>query len=166
MSVSEAKIKRFIEWAEGQGGESVPLTNEYEIARIKHKGGTFVLYVNKKGAMSFSDSAARRAWAAFLEGKGWPMNVRHKRSKTEAKVARLRERDGNACFFCGQQFSLQNPPTLEHLLSIVHGGSNVIANLALACEPCNQEVGSMDVADKMKFRDQKRRSHDQLDRTA
>ena len=89
MSVSEAMIKRFIGWAEGQGGESVPLTNEYEIARIKHKGGTFVLYVNKKGAMSFSDSAARRAWAAFLEGKGWPMNVRHKRSKTEAKVARF-----------------------------------------------------------------------------
>ncbi|MBM2293783.1 HNH endonuclease [Sulfitobacter pseudonitzschiae] len=156
MSAVVEKARRFKGWAEGNGGEALPLTSEYELARIKHADGTLVIYRNKKGHVSFSDSIARKAWAAFMENRPFPMNKRHKRTKTEAMVSRLIERDGNACFFCGKPFTPDMPPTIEHLLSIAKGGNNQIANLTLACECCNRAVGSDDVAEKIKFRDKQR----------
>lgn len=156
MTNIEKDAKRFCGWAEGQGGESLPPTNEYELARIKHADGTFVIYRNGKGQISFSDSVGRKAWMAFREKRRFSLTRRHRRSKSEALVKRLIDRDGNVCFFCGCEFCEDVPPTLEHLLSIAQGGNNKIANLVLACEPCNQEAGSMAIASKIKMRDAKR----------
>ena len=158
MSALEQKARRFIGWAEGQGGEALPPSNEYELARIKHGDGTFVVYCGKKGNISFSDSIARKAWGAFQQGRGFKLNVRQKRSKTEQMVLRLIDRDGNACFFCDEPFTETKPPTLEHLLAIAKGGNNHIANLCLACECCNGAVGSEDVVAKIKFRDKMKES--------
>lgn len=153
MNAVQSKAQRFRSWSEGQGGEALPLSNEYELARVKHADGTMVIYRNKKGHVSFSDSIARNAWEAFLQGRGFSFVKRHKRTKNEAMVTRLIKRDGNACFFCGEPFTPDLPPTIEHLLAIAKGGNNQIANLALACECCNRAVGSEDVAEKIKFRD-------------
>lgn len=152
----EKRINRFKSWAEGQGGEVLPTTNEYELARIKHADGTFVIYQNAKGRISFSDSIARQAWDAFTKDKGFPLTLRYKRTKTEAMVERIKSRDGGNCFFCGAKFDAETPHTIEHLLSIAHGGNNKIANLVLLCEPCNREAGSMDLADKIRLRDRKK----------
>lgn len=148
------RIRRFNRWAEGQGGELLPTTNEYELTRIRHADGTFVIYRNAKDRISFSDSIARRAWNAFSNSKGFRMDLRHKRTKTEPMVKRLLARDGNCCFFCAVEFGAETPPTIEHLLSIAHGGNNKIANLVLLCEPCNQRAGSLDLAEKIRLRDQ------------
>ena len=36
---------------------------------------------------------------------------------------------------------------LEHIHSKAKGGSNRVANLSLACGPCNQKKGSQDVSE-------------------
>lgn len=141
-------------WAEGQGGVVEPCTNEYELARIRHADGVLVIYQGKRG-LSFSDSVARSAWGAFRKGKGFPLTKRHKRTKTEATIERLKGRDGDCCWFCTVDFSPETPPTLEHLLSISHGGNNTIQNLVLACEPCNKAAGNLSIAEKVSLRNPK-----------
>lgn len=156
--MTAAKIKKFKGWAEGMGGTVLPETSEWEFARVEHGDGTFVIYQNKKGNLSFSDSIARSAWQAFQKGGSFPLNRRHKRSKSEARVSRLLNRDGECCFYCGFPFEPDNPPTLEHLLSIKDGGNNNLANLALAHEECNREAGSLPLVEKIKLRERKRQS--------
>lgn len=64
-------------------------------------------------------------------------------------------RDGEKCFYCNTQFAKENL-TVEHLLSISHGGNNHLSNLVLACQPCNLEAGTGTIIDKVEFRDRKR----------
>ena len=51
--------------------------------------------------------------------------------------ARLIERDGMACFYCGRAFASAAEATVDHLVprSLLPGW--VLANLVLACGPCN-----------------------------
>lgn len=143
--------KAFQGWAEGQGGIVEPPTNEYELARIRHADGVLVIYQGKRG-LSFSDSIARSAWDAFKTDKGFPLTKRHKRTKKEGTLRRIRQRDGEQCWFCSREFSGDLPETLEHLLSISHGGNNAIQNLVLACEPCNVKAGNLSIAEKVLLR--------------
>ena len=149
------KWRKFLSWCEGQGGEVLPITNEYERARVKHADGVFVVYEGKRG-VSFSDSVAGRAWASFSRGEGFPLTKRHKRTKTENTVARLKERDGDCCWFCGVQFTSECPPTIEHLLSCCHGGKSNANNLVLACSPCNAHAGNSPIAKKVLLRERLR----------
>lgn len=64
-------------------------------------------------------------------------------------------RDGKMCWYCGIVLP-KDKLTIEHLLSVAHGGSHHMSNLVLACEPCNLEAGTLSVASKVKLRDQKR----------
>ena len=52
--------------------------------------------------------------------------------------ARLAERDGLACFYCGHSFTCPAEATIDHLVprSVLPGWLQ--ANLVLACQPCNQ----------------------------
>ncbi|WP_344003657.1 HNH endonuclease [Streptomyces thermocarboxydovorans] len=59
-------------------------------------------------------------------------------SRRRGKVrARLVERDGNQCFYCGQSFSEHVKPTLDHYVphSLWRGWRQ--ENLVLACWQCN-----------------------------
>ncbi len=56
----------------------------------------------------------------------------------------LLEKWGHVCTYCGVQGV---PLQVEHILSRAKGGTDRIANLALACEPCNLKKGSQDVRD-------------------
>jgi hypothetical protein len=148
-----SEADRFKGWAEVNGGIVEPTTNPYELARIRHADGVLVIYQGKKG-ISFSDSFARKAWVKFQHGAGLPLSKRIKRSKTEEMVFRLSERDGLECWFCGCEFDEENPQTIEHLLSVCHGGNNNLANLVLACQPCNSAVGNLPIALKVMMRTQ------------
>ena len=50
---------------------------------------------------------------------------------------------GRACSYCGKQ---NVPLEIEHMVARAKGGSDAISNLCLACEPCNQRKGTLDIA--------------------
>ena len=52
------------------------------------------------------------------------------------RKARLFERDGAACAYCGATLT-EATATLDHIIPRGKGGSNGLSNLRLACAPCN-----------------------------
>lgn len=59
----------------------------------------------------------------------------------------LLEKWGRCCVYCdGNDRLLQ----IDHLTSKANGGTDRIGNLALACAPCNQDKGSLDVRSYVK----------------
>lgn len=58
------------------------------------------------------------------------------------KKHRLAERDGGAhCFYCGIREKIYRL-TIDHVVPRSRGGTDALANLVLACEPCNKAKGS------------------------
>lgn len=150
--MSDILAKRLCEFLETGGAEILPITNPYELARFTSANGVCVVYQNKKGALSYSNEHAKVAVRRFMDGKPWNATVKHKRIQRESIEVKLLARDGNQCFYCREKFTDDNPATLEHLLSVTHGGNNNINNLALAHESCNQEAGNLSIVDKIKMR--------------
>lgn len=67
-------------------------------------------------------------------------------------ISRLRERDGDCCFFCLREMTVQQM-TLEHLLAEHKGGVDNIANLVLAHKACNEDAGHASLLEKIKIRE-------------
>lgn len=153
---SDDLATRFAEFLIVAGADLLPPASEYELARFKTVNGVCVTYRNKKGRVKFSNDHARAAWEAFLEDKRWLASSLHKRAPRQNVEAKLRKRDGDGCFFCGRPFTEEKPATLEHLLSIAHGGNNHLSNLVLAHGECNLKADSMPVIEKVKLRDELR----------
>ena len=59
----------------------------------------------------------------------------------------LLEKGRHQCAYCDAKHL---PLTKDHVLARIHGGSNRISNLVLACLPCNQRKGSLPVAEFLK----------------
>jgi hypothetical protein len=57
--------------------------------------------------------------------------------------AYLLEKWDRACSYCGAK---DVPLQIEHIHPRANGGTNRIANLCLACEPCNTAKGTLDIA--------------------
>jgi len=55
----------------------------------------------------------------------------------------LLEKWGRKCAYCGIEHV---PLQIEHIKARANGGTNNIANLTLACEPCNRRKGTQDLA--------------------
>jgi len=153
------ELQRFKDWIVARGAELLAPTNPYEIVRYRNNGATAIIYENKKGRRSFT-GGSESAWAAFKEGKDFRFAKRttSQGGRKRAVIVRtLIERDGARCFYCMDPFSDELPPTKEHLVARTAGGPDHIANLFLSCGPCNCEVGHRSAAEKIKFRDLKRR---------
>lgn len=56
------------------------------------------------------------------------------------EIARLRERQGDACVYCGT--GLNGKGDVDHIRPLSRGGSNKMKNLQILCTPCNREKGS------------------------
>lgn len=144
------------EFLEQGGAEILPVTNPWELVRFKTERGTHVVYNNAKGNKAYSDNHACDAYHAYLGGKKWLGQEKAKRRPRRYLESAIRQRDGDDCFFCGDPFTEENPSTIEHLLAIASGGSNGIANLALAHESCNFQAADLSVAEKVRLRDKLR----------
>lgn len=48
------------------------------------------------------------------------------------------ERDGGSCVECGSNFDIQ----YDHVIPVIRGGANTVANLQILCAPCNQKKGA------------------------
>lgn len=76
------------------------------------------------------EEAVPRKKKQYRTTKMTPRAKRHKR-----KV--LLDRDGPFCTYCERPFTEELPPTFDHLIGLVYGGTDHISNLVLACWPCN-----------------------------
>lgn len=145
-------LRGFTKWLDAKGAQILVPTNEWELCRFKTNAGTGIIYTNKTGRLRFTgDSLA--AWTAYVTGGGWRAAPATKRRlKSSPTCAALRKRDGDDCFFCQTSVEVEDE-SVEHLVSITHGGPDHLANMALAHRTCNAEAGHMSVMDKILLRE-------------
>jgi hypothetical protein len=144
------------EFLEHGGATILPVTNPWEVVRFKTPRGTHVVYTNKQNNKTYSDDHAKEAYRAWIDGKPWIAKEKVNRRSIRYLIEAIRRRDGEECFFCCNPFTEENPETIEHLLAITSGGSNGIANLALAHEACNMKAGNLSVMEKIRMREKLR----------
>jgi len=144
--------EKFKTWLSKKGAVILDPTNPWEVVRFKTINGVSVVYTNKSGHLTFTGES-EAAYTAYTNNKSWKA-VDRKRKALKARKAKLAARDGKMCFFCLYKLGF-DALTIEHLLSVSHGGSDNDNNLALACDPCNTALGNMPVVKKIRWREQR-----------
>lgn len=136
----------FENWLQQNGAEILPPTNEYEAVRFVGKE-TGVMYKSGK----FSNKYAYEAYNCYKTGKKWdgkPYQTGRQKTYLREKKE-LQKRDGLNCFYCCEP--LNDDITLEHLIPISAGGKNILSNMVLAHEKCNQMMGCKTIHEKVNF---------------
>lgn len=144
----------FADWLAARGAEVLTTTNEWEMVRFRSDRGVGVIYQNRAGKRSYT-GPAHDAWQGFRSNTDWrafPRGSRRTRHRTDVVLQTLFDRDGEACFFCGDP--LEEDVTKEHLHSVTNGGNSHLGNLALAHEGCNLLATHLSVVEKVKLREQ------------
>ena len=71
--------------------------------------------------------------------------------KAKEKKEKLRKRQRNKCYWCGEQMNNRQYDrreiTLDHIVPKSKGGLAVRENLVAACRECNERRGNMDATD-------------------
>lgn len=159
------KTADFAAWLSAQGAEVAPPTNPYEVIRYRafwhgsKKAVTHVVYAKESGLLTFTSGSAEH-YDAFLCGDDLSPQVKRAEAptpRTDLSVSlakrmrqRLRERDGDDCWYCGRD--LGEDATLEHLVPKSKGGMNGLANYVLAHAACNQAAADIPLVDKIELR--------------
>lgn len=152
----EKKKEGFVKYLQQCCVELLGTTNEWELLRFKHGNITSVIYATKKGGITWSSSGSK-VWDRYRKNEAWDASPSIKRTprikgsnRRKSVKDKLIDRDGNSCIYCGGIFE-PGKLTIEHFLPLSNGGNNSMANLGLACEPCNQAVDSKSVVEKIKY---------------
>jgi 5-methylcytosine-specific restriction endonuclease McrA len=169
--------QEFRDWLARRSAIMLPPSNQWEIFRAETRLGVLVGYKNRKGKVSFNSGNATAIWSDFENDKQPPslapqvgQREDHSAKKKKKQIRAIMVRDGENCFFCNallkRPFSkdeadkrIRVPATIEHFIPISKGGPNNLHNYVCACNTCNNEVGSMSVLEKVRFRDMKRSGH-------
>lgn len=148
--------KAFEAWLVVHGSAVKTPTNPYEVIRFAGSGPDCVVYRKGSGKISHWTPEAAIAFQAFLDRDEWRAVPRGSRDrKTMHQVASLAARDGWACCYCLIPLDMETA-TIEHFMAITSGGTSHMANLSLACEPCNRAAGHLSVRAKIELAMQKR----------
>lgn len=155
----------FAAWLSDCGAEIGVPTNPYEVIRYRayergaKRAGTHVVYAKENGKLTFS-GITREHYEAFLAGEliagmfvsqfDAKPEPRRTGAKGSAVRAKLLERDGDGCWFCGA--SLGEDATIEHLVPRSAGGGNKLANYALAHARCNHLAADKPLIEKIELR--------------
>lgn len=75
-----------------------------------------------------------RCGGRFHAPRSWERVRANRNEKLRAEIVK---RDGPWCFYCSRLLGPALPATLDHVIPRAAGGSGDIANLVLACGPCN-----------------------------
>lgn len=152
LRVDQLDLKGFVDWLEMNGAIMKGRNNPYEVIRFKCNGVTYVVYRKETGVLTWN-SEIKKAYFSFSHNQNWKgFNKRVKRVGSRKAIKKIRDRDGDNCFYCGGNVSLDTE-TVEHLLSVSHGGSNRGQNLVLAHKKCNKTAGDMGVYEKVLMRE-------------
>lgn len=150
MDGEEMNQKAFYAWLEAQGAEVFAPTSGWEFARFRAREAVHIIYRNKDGAYTAHGFAAE-CMDAFTKRGNIAMGYAGKRKTPSQSVkASLRSRDGNECFFCGQEMTPETM-SIEHLVGRAKGGPNHMDNLVLSHAACNQEAGNLPLIAKIRI---------------
>jgi len=165
-------IPAFLAWLTDYGAEIGRQTNPYEVVRYRaywrasRKASTHIIYAKDNGLLTWTGASIEH-FRAFLadERPGDSMRVAPKEplavpgfppepveavSISARQRKRLRERDGDECWFCG--LPMGDDCTLEHLVPKSKGGSNALDNFALAHAKCNHAAADKPLVEKIAMR--------------
>lgn len=157
-------VHGFKKYLREQGNlEELPVTNEMEVFRFGYVNGVLLMYRNKKGSrLRVNSQDVITCWDAYKnQHRGTPFPFKERAAGRGSRAAKdrrreaLLKRDGKWCFYCGREM----PPddrTIEHVVSLVHGGSNRLENLVMAHSKCNELANNMMVVHKVNLRDRLR----------
>ena len=165
---SQFDVGRFLAFVGDQGGEIGQPTNPYEVVRYRaywrgtKTSAVHVVYAKESGLLTWTGGSEGH-YRAFLDGA--PMDelpsakpVNKPKVKTVASVSKstkvrrnLIERDGNGCWFCGEAMTPFDT-TIEHLIPKSKGGTNALANYALAHRQCNADAADLPLVEKIAMR--------------
>lgn len=114
----------------------------------------------REGCCVQDDPDASRRGAAAFAGRGDERRGGEVVNAPAAlsQIARLRARDGDACWLCGRTMDFEAPPgsrkapSREHLLARSLGGRSTLDNLVLCHPGCNRQLGTRAVEDKRRMR--------------
>ena len=141
------------------GAEVLPATNEFEILRFRTIGGVgvSVLYRRKNGSQT-GTGEMELAIDGFYKRRAWTPGVPRalpRRKQLSHRIKVLRDRDGDACFYCGLAlvFDDRDDFRIEHLVPRSHGGPDHVSNLALTHTLCEMKAGTLSAAEKVRLRD-------------
>lgn len=142
-----AKLDTFREFLSARGAEVLEPTNEWELIRFRGGNTTSVIYTRKNKDITFCGEA-EKAWVAFKTNTPWRAQpVKYRRCSTP-RLATVRKRDGDNCFFCLKPVSIAQESE-EHLLSLTHNGPDHLSNIVLAHKVCNGLADHMSLAEKI-----------------
>ena len=137
-----------------RGGEVLAPASEWEVLRFKARGNVHLVSRQASGHIVYSGDAAHavHCWLAHLPWRGSDSHRGQPGKRLRSMNLRtLLERDGDACFLCGEP--LGDDLTEEHLVPLTHGGPDHLANKVLAHAACNKRMGHLSVMEKIRLRD-------------
>lgn len=144
------RLGQFQDWLRAAGAEVLEPTNEWEVVRFRAAGVTSVIYRNGKGHLTMGKEA-EKALDSFEHGKPWSAGVATARRRYSTDERSLLRRDGCGCFLCWEP--LGDDITVEHLVPVNAGGTNHLANKALAHSHCNSKMGHLSLMEKVRMRE-------------
>lgn len=139
----------FSAWLVARGASMLMRTNGWELARWTGDGQTSVVYFNARHNITFT-GAAEAAWIAFRGGKPFRVAPAAKRAggKASPRIKALYARDGDRCFYCNTPVVMEDA-SVEHLVSVTHGGPSHMSNFVLAHQQCNAGAGHISAMEKI-----------------
>lgn len=140
-----AEPYRSIRVFDARGAQLSP-TTELRAQELVRKGRAILI------ADESSDLAIRLLNVRAEQDSQPPTTTPKAAKRRRRLIAVLRERDGDACFYC-LRLMQREEMTLEHLLARHHEGNDSKANLVLAHKHCNESVGHLAVIEKIKIRE-------------
>ena len=150
MKSAAFKAEEFKAWLKERGAEVITPGRGEIIRFLTHEGTGCIYQSGTKDRLQFTGLGGSAYQAYVHEDASWKAYPRPKDKRAERwlRWSILSARDGSWCVFCGQPLSFEFH-TIEHFLAKTHGGTNYYANLGLACEKCNNEMGNRSVAEKV-----------------
>lgn len=145
--LTPAAIPKFAKWLVANGAEVLAPTNQYELLRFRSERGVSLVYCNKARKITSVTNDARLAWYCFQGQTEWRAFPAVKRKRGSVDEETLVQRDGEDCFFCCKP--LGDDISIEHLVSVTHGGPNHISNKFLAHKQCNADAGHLSAPEKI-----------------
>lgn len=148
----ERALPKLKDWLTSRGAEILVPTNEWELLRFRAKGTIQVVYKKSKSNQLSYVGGAGEVVEAFFQNRPWSAGTAGARPKPGKYFKELLARDGSACFYCLR--ALGDDMTREHLVPVVFGGPNHLANMVLAHGHCNANAGHLSAFQKVRIREQ------------